>query len=240
MRRYERAVKKTAEYFEKASVRKAVLGLSGGIDSALAAKLLCDAIGKENVFAILMPDAISSRKDIEHAVGLCKLLGIKHKVINIEPILRQIRKSSLIKSRLAEGNAKARIRMVLLYAYANSNRALVVGTTNRTELKLGYFTKYGDGGCDLMPLAGFYKSEIFKLASMLGLPQEIINKKPSAGFWKGQSDEKEIGMSYARIDEILRCVEKRRKCMLLSEDAKKIIERIERNSHKLRMPAVIS
>ncbi|MCD6478261.1 MAG: NAD+ synthase [Candidatus Diapherotrites archaeon] len=242
LKRYERVVNKTADYFKKARVKKAVVGLSGGIDSALTAKLLCDALSNENVFALIMPDKITCKRDMEHAIALCKMLGIKYKVVPIDPILKEIEKTKLIKGRLARANAKARVRMLLLYSYANSKNALVVGTSNRSELELGYFTKYGDGAADILPLASFFKTEVFELAKLLQMPKEIITKKPSAGLWRGQSDEKELGMSYEKIDEILKLLEKHAKEDVLNKipEAKRVVELIKRNSHKRQLPVVIS
>jgi NAD+ synthase len=242
LKRYERVVNKTADYFKKAGIRNAVVGLSGGIDSALTAKILCEALGKENVFALIMPAKTTCKRDTEHAIAFCKTLGIKYKVVPIDPILKEIEASGLIKGKLARANAKARVRMLLLYSYANSKNALVVGTSNRSELELGYFTKYGDGAADILPLASFFKTEVFELAKLLQIPEEIITKKPSAGLWRGQSDEKELGMSYEKIDEILKLLEKHSRQEVLSKipEAKRIVELIERNSHKKRAPVVIS
>ncbi|MEM4663267.1 MAG: NAD+ synthase [Candidatus Diapherotrites archaeon] len=239
LEKYDRILVKTREYFKKASKQKAVFGLSGGIDSALVAKLLADALGHENVLALIMPDK-KNDKNVKDAIYLCELLGISYKVINIQPICKKILETIKTKDPIVRGNISARVRMVLLYAHANMLNALVVGTSNKTELTLGYFTKYGDGGCDLLPIGDLYKTEIFAISKLLGIPKKIITKRPSAGFWPGQTDETEIGMSYSKIDELLKKISTKTAVKLKNKkDLLKLIALIKKNKHKRKLPPVI-
>lgn len=185
----------------------AVIGLSGGVDSTLTAYLAVEALGPENVLGLLLPEkGITSQKDIDDALEIVKILGIDHKIIEISPVLRSFSKTIQDFDRannIANGNLKARTRMCILYYHANLMRRMVTGTGNRTELLLGYFTKYGDGGVDIEPLGGIYKTQVRGLARYMGVPDEIIDKTPTAGLWKGQTDEGELGVSYDTADKIL-------------------------------------
>lgn len=185
----------------------AVIGLSGGIDSTLTAYLSVEALGSENVLGLLLPEkGITSEQDIDDALDVVKILGIEHKVIEISAVLQSFSKviTDFDKTNLiASGNLKARTRMCILYYHANLVNRMVVGTGNKTELLLGYFTKYGDGGVDIEPLGGLYKTQVRGLARHMGIPAGIIDKTPTAGLWKGQTDEGELGVSYETADKIL-------------------------------------
>lgn len=185
----------------------AVIGLSGGIDSTLTAFLTVEALGSGNVLGLLLPEkGITTDEDIEDAQEVVKILGIGHKLIEISPVLRSFSKAipDFDKTALpANGNLKARTRMCILYYHANLMRRMVVGTGNRTELLLGYFTKYGDGGVDIEPIGGLYKTQVRGLARYMGIPAGIIDKTPTAGLWKGQTDEGELGVPYETADKIL-------------------------------------
>ncbi len=221
---YNNLIKRARDYFKKSRLSKAVIGVSGGIDSALSLRLIVDAIGNNNVTGLIMPEKnITRKEDINDAIGFCKSLNVKYKIIEINPILNQFKKIKIKQNKNSWINLKPRIRMVILYNYANANNALVVGTSNKTELRLGYFTKYGDGACDFEIIGDLYKTEVLELARYLKLPSNIINKKPSAGLFKGQSDEKEIGETYRKIDDMLKGKIK------MSERIKKLIEK---NKHK--------
>jgi NAD+ synthase len=223
---YGKLVRGIKGYFKKAGFRKAVIGVSGGIDSALSLKLAADAIGKKNVLALFMPEKGTKKEDAKDTADLCKKLGVNRKVVEIDKILSLFGN----KNRTAWINLKPRIRMLILYYHANSNNALVIGTSNRTELKLGYFTKYGDGGCDIEVIGDLYKTEVWELARFLKLPKEIINKTASAGLFKGQSDEEEIGERYKDIDRMLQGKKKK---------SKRIQDIIERNRHKTETIPII-
>lgn len=192
---------------QEAGASGAVIGLSGGIDSGLTAYLTVEALGADKVLGLLLPEkGITSEKDIDDALEVVRLLGIEHKTIDISEVLNSF--SSAIpgfdkNNLLACGNLKARTRMCLLYYHANIMRRMVVGTGNKTELMLGYFTKYGDGGVDIEPVGGLYKTQVRALSRYMGVPDRIIEKTPTAGLWPGQTDEGELGVTYDEADKIL-------------------------------------
>lgn len=190
--------------FIKGFVKKGVIGLSGGIDSSLVAYLSAEAIGPENIYGLIMPSDSNTVEDEIYAKGVALDLGIKYDVINITPVAESFSKSSeYFNDRLSVGNLKARIRMCYLYGYANSNSALVIGTDNKTEGEIGYFTKYGDGGTDINPIGDLYKTQVRQVAKDIGVPEIIINRAPTAGLWDGQTDEDELGIIYELLDKIL-------------------------------------
>ena len=222
-----------------------VVGLSGGIDSTLAAFLACKAVGKENVFGIVMPSTTTPTEDKLHGTTIAQLLGIKYKEIAIDSILNEfLSVTQLEENKLAIGNLKARIRMSIIYFYANSKNYLVSGTGNKSEILIGYFTKYGDGACDIEPIGDLYKTDVYQLAKYLEIPQEIIDKPPRAGLWNNQTDEDEIGMTYELLDKILyRFIEKDIDANSIADeldievdDVNDIINRVNRNKHKSKLP----
>ena len=231
-------------YVEKAGKSRIVIGLSGGIDSCIVSKLAVMAIGKENVFAIFLPETATPLHEFEHSRLMARKLGLRYNSIDISSIVHSI----IAKDKLNEitlGNIKARVRMVYLYKYANMLNALVCGTSNKTELLLGYFTKYGDGGADFLPIGDLYKTQVYELARYLKLPEEIINKPPTAGLWKGQTDEKELGLPYEKIDRILYGIERKFDFNKIAEiadvdvgEVKRIYEMVRKNEHKRRSPIV--
>ncbi len=211
MRNYP-AIKETINEFIRQKVKEsasngAVIGLSGGIDSALTAYLAVEAIGADRVLGLLLPEkGITSEQDIDDAMEVVRLLGIEHKTIDISKVLNSF--SSTIpdfdkNNLLPNGNLKARTRMCILYYHANLMRRMVVGTGNKTELLLGYFTKYGDGGVDIEPIGDLYKTHVRALSRYMGVPGRIIEKTPTAGLWPGQTDEGELGVTYEVADNIL-------------------------------------
>ncbi len=185
----------------------AVIGLSGGIDSTVAAYLSAHAIGHENVLGILLPVRnLTPDQDTEDAINIADRLGIEYRVIEISDVSHSFSDSIPDYdpgATVSNGNLIARTRMCVLYYYANLLNRIVIGTGNRTELFLGYATKYGDSGVDIEPLGDLYKTEVFELAGYLGVPERIIEKPPSARLWAGQTDEGELGMRYQVIDRIL-------------------------------------
>lgn len=192
---------------EEAHARGAVLGLSGGIDSAVAAALCREALG-DNALALILP-INSLPQDLEDARLVAEHFGIRAQVVPLEAAygaLVAALPNDLGSERtrpLALANLKPRLRMLTLYYYANALNYLVVGTSNRSELAVGYFTKYGDGASDILPLGGLVKRHVRQLAKHIGVPQPIIEKAPSAGLWPGQTDEGEMGVTYEQIDRYL-------------------------------------
>jgi NAD+ synthase len=182
----------------------AVLGLSGGIDSAVTAYLSVEALGSRRVTGLIMPDLRATPdEDVKDAKLVASELCIETREIDIAPIHKSYLKS-LESNRLAEGNLRARIRMSLLYYHANLMNRLVMGTGDRSELLLGYFTKYGDGGVDILPIADLYKTEVRRLGEVLGINRRIIAKRSSPRLWPGHIAESEIGMSYETIDRLFK------------------------------------
>jgi len=187
----------------KTGIKKAVIGLSGGIDSSLAAYIAKEALGKENVYGILMPYKTSSKNSLEDAMKVVEDTKINAKVFEItEPADSYIEKFDDM-SNVRKGNVFARLRMITLFDHSSLYNALVVGTSNKTELLLGYGTWYGDMASCLNPIGDLYKNQIYQLAKYFGVPKSIIDKKPSADLWVGQSDEEELGFSYDDADIIL-------------------------------------
>lgn len=179
-----------------------VLGISGGIDSAVTAHLCVEALGSRRVLALIMPDLrVTPEDDMTDARSIANELCVEVEEIDIARIHKAFVRG-LAPNRLAEGNLRARIRMSLLYYYANLTNRLVAGTGDRSELLLGYFTKYGDGGVDILPIADLYKTEVRDLGEMLGINRRIITKKSSPRLWTGQLAEAEIGLSYDVIDQV--------------------------------------
>jgi len=237
---YQKLVSDTKAFFEKEGFSKAVLGVSGGIDSALAAFILADALGKENVTGIFMPcKGFGYEQDKADAEGLAKSLGISLETVPIDSIVEAVKQSvKWGQSKVAEMNAMVRPRMIVLYDFANSNKALVVGTGNKSELMLGYFTKHGDGAADFMPLANLFKTDIFAIAKFKALPPNILEKKPSAGLAPGQTDKEELGAPYAEIDPVLKAIEAGKGEEELKQEfgaklVASLLERIKANRHKM-------
>lgn len=195
------------ERLEAAGADGYVLGVSGGLDSALAAKLAVDAVGADAVTGLVLPGAPTSEQNTADARELIDELGIEYSETDIEPLVETTAAATPGElDRLTVGNIRARARMVLLYTRANADNRLVIGPDNRSEYLLGYFTKFGDGAADVCPLGDLYKTEAYDLAAHVGLDDRFIEKTPTAELWEGQTDEGEIGASYEVIDAVLRRV----------------------------------
>ena len=233
------------ESFKKAGFSKAVLGLSGGIDSALVAYLLRDALGKENVLAIMMPYKSSNPDSLNHAKLVVEDLGINSKTIEITDMIDAYFKNEKEATSLRMGNKMARERMSILFDYSSKENALVVGSSNKTEIYLGYSTQFGDSACALNPIGDLYKTNIWDLSRYLKIPNELIEKKPSADLWEGQTDEQEMGLTYKEADQVLyRILEENKKVEeVLAEGFNKdlvdnIVRRMNRSEYKRRMPLI--
>jgi NAD+ synthase len=190
-----------------------IIGLSGGLDSSLTAYLCASILKKEQILGIIMPTVTTPDQDINDAISVAENLGIDYEIIPVDHLIMPFNdlcahavdesKTNTNGRELANANLKARIRMMILYYHANDLNRLVVGTGNRTELLVGYFTKHGDGGVDILPIGDLYKTDVRKLASYMELPESIIKKAPTAGLWAGQTDEEELGIKYELLDQIL-------------------------------------
>ncbi|NIP35746.1 MAG: NAD+ synthase [Thermoplasmata archaeon] len=191
-----------------ARAKGAVLGLSGGLDSAVVATMCARALGSERVLCIMMPDATTPPQEMEDARELALQLEVEHMTVDIDPVL------DIFRQKLggdvedhAFGNVKARARMTVLYYHGQIRDYLVMGTGNKSELLMGYFTKYGDGGVDYQPLGDLYKTQVRSLAADIGLPAKFIEKPPSANLLPGQTDEDDMGIAYEDLDRILLGIE---------------------------------
>ncbi len=230
------------EEVRKTKLSKVVVGLSGGIDSAVVAVLAHRAFG-EDLLCVKMPSHYSSASSLEDADELSRKFGIRSETHSIEPMLRAYEHPEM--SALRVGNLSARLRMATLFDISAREGALVLGTSNKSELMLGYGTLYGDLASALNPIGDLYKTEIFELARYLEVPESILDKPPSADLWAGQSDEAEIGYTYEELDRVLkRYVEERHtrdELIGSGENAElvdMIIERIYKNQFKRRMPVI--
>jgi NAD+ synthase len=191
------------EEITKVGFARGVLGVSGGIDSALSAALAVRALGADNVRAVIMPYRTSSPASERDARAVCATLGIEPELIDISPQVDAYFERFPDADRGRRGNKMARERMAILYDQSWAHRALVIGTSNKTELLLGYGTVHGDMAHALNPLGDLYKTQVFALARALELPQAVVEKAPSADLWEGQSDEEELGFQYAIVDLLL-------------------------------------
>ena len=190
---------------QEAGARGAVVGLSGGVDSTLTAALCKQALG-ENVLGVILP-CESDRRDEDDARHAAYKLGMATVTVRLDRPFGALAESLHAVDGLGRANLKPRLRMAVLYHFANTLSYMVVGTGNKTEFMVGYFTKYGDGGADILPLGGLYKTQVWQLARQLGLPRRIIDKPPSAGLWEGQTDEEELGLGYVELDRALSAIE---------------------------------
>lgn len=200
----EKIVEFIIRQLASAGFSKLIVGLSGGIDSSVTAALCVKAVGMENVFGVMLPYRKSHPDSLNDAMKVAELLGIKHEAIDISLMVDSyFEKYAIDADILRKGNRMARERMCVIYDLSAKYKALVAGTGNRSELMIGYCTQYGDNACAFEPIGHLYKTEVYKMAKLLGLPQSVITKKPTADLWEGQTDEDEMGITYVELDEIL-------------------------------------
>lgn len=218
------------EVMESASAEGLVVGISGGIDSAVSAALGAAAVGESNVLGLLMPCG-NLKSNTGDGLEIARHLGIEHRIIDLGPALDSFLECGGLKDtdRLNRANIKARLRMTMLYAH--SHRRLVLGTSNYSEIRVGYWTKWGDGASDLLPIGRLYKDEVVELAETLGLPEWILNKVPSADLWEGQSDEEEMGVSYREIKSYFQNGD-------VPDDSRRLIRRMVDSTEHKRNPIV--
>jgi NAD+ synthase len=228
---------------KKTGLEKVTLGLSGGLDSAVVAILCKEAFGG-NLNCVLMPSQFSSQSSTDHAIEVCEKFNIKYEIISIEPMVSGFIKN-MNDDKLRIGNFSARMRMSVLYDISSREKSLVVGTSNKSEILLGYGTIFGDIACAINPIGQIYKSDEFEFAKILGVPESILNKAPSADLWEGQSDEEELGYSYKEMDDLLKLMidEKKSKEELINlgfekEFINKIDYKVKANAFKGRLPII--
>jgi len=233
------------EKMEAAGLSRAVIGVSGGIDSAVMAIILNKVLKKKAIF-VWMP-FVRKCPFGNNVARLEEAFKMEIKKIYLDKVIQTFAKALPDGGNLVYGNLKPRLRMATLYYFANLKKAMVIGTTNRTEMEIGYFTKYGDGGVDIEPIADLYKGEIYEMAKRLKVPSEIIEVAPTAALWPGQTDEKELGLSYFQLDTALKLLAQGmlpdEVCFLANIDPKKmqkIIDRKTKNNHKLAMPPALT
>ena len=194
------------EYLEDNHCEKYILGISGGVDSSLCAALAKNAVGKERLHCLILPIE-SSQADVEDALTLAKDLDLNYTIIDgtetFNNYVKEFKKNSIELDKSTLGNLKARMRMSILYAISQKERGLVIGTDNADERYVGYYTKHGDGACDILPIAHLIKSEVIEAARLLGIRSSLAERVPSAGLFEGQTDEKEMGVLYKDLDAFL-------------------------------------
>ncbi|MFA6384525.1 MAG: NAD+ synthase [Candidatus Omnitrophota bacterium] len=219
-----------------AGAKGVVLGLSGGLDSCVVAVLAKKALGSKSVLALMLP-CHSHVQDSRDARLVARKFGIKTKIIDISKTYDGMIGILPFADRMTQANIRPRLRMIVLYYFARKMNYLVCGTSNKSELSAGYFTKFGDGASDILPIGSLLKTQVRSLAVELGIPQGIIDKAPTAGLWPGQTDEKEMGITYPELDEIIGKIEGKRPQRLAKAKVDKVKKLIRCSEHKRQRPA---
>ncbi len=217
----------------------AVIGISGGIDSAVVLHLLSRVLPAERILAFYLPEKDSDDANRNDIREISRSSGVPITTVEIGPAINAFMDILHPSDRVSLGNMKSRVRMTVLYYYANAHHGLVVGTTNRTELMVGYYTKFGDGACDLEPIMHLLKRQVRELAAYLGVPRSVIEKKPTAGLWTGQTDEEELGMTYDQIDAAIERIFDQ-KMPPRSQVEKRVMELHNSSDHKRRLPLSVT
>lgn len=233
------------EEFSRLEFSKGIIGISGGLDSTVVAYLSCEALGNMNILGVIMPYKTSSPESTADAILVCKNLGIRSKIVDITPMVDEFFDVDRHMNRIRLGNIAARSRMIILYDISARENALVIGTSNKTEILLGYGTIYGDTACAINPIGDLYKTQVKELANELGVPEKIINKIPTADLWQGQTDEGELGFTYQEVDRLLvemidnQKTEEELAAMGFEKDfIGKVKGRIQSNEFKRQMPTI--
>jgi NAD+ synthase len=228
-----------------AGFAKGVIGLSGGVDSALAASLASEALGQGNLLAVSMPYKTSSPESSADARRVADQLGVKLETVDISPMVDAYLAGNGEIGDVRKGNIMARARMIVLYDCSAREQSLVIGTSNKTEILLGYGTQFGDTACAINPLGDLYKTQVWQLAEAVGVPKNIVEKKPTADLWAGQTDEGELGFSYTLADQLLYyMIDERRTDEELAERGferhfiEKVKRLVQRNQFKRRPPLI--
>ena len=231
------------EEVDKTGLNKVTVGLSGGLDSACVALLCKEAFGN-NLNCVIMPSHYSSDSSVTDAVELCEKFNISYEIVPIAPMVSSY-EENMEGDKLRIGNFSARMRMSVLYDISAKENSLVVGTSNKSELLLGYGTIFGDIACAINPIGEMYKSDEFEFAKFLGVTENILNKKPSADLWEGQSDEEELGYSYKEMDRVLKLLvdENKSKEEVINDGHDKelvelLIYRMKSNEFKGKLPTI--
>jgi NAD+ synthase len=226
------------EHLNAAGAEGFVFGLSGGVDSATAAALAVRAVGAENTLGVLMP-CHSQSEDAALGQSVADTFSISTMLVDLtktyDALMAILPQTD---HHLAAANIRPRLRMVTLYYLAQSRNYLVLGSGNKTELAVGYFTKWGDGGVDLLPLGDLYKTQVWELARDLGVPREVIERPPTAGLWPGQTDEEELGITYRELDRVLAAIEAEDTAKIEPTTLEKVQGMMARSAHKRAMPPV--
>jgi NAD+ synthase len=229
----------------RVGMTRAIVGLSGGLDSALSCALAVDALGAENVLAVRMPYKASSKDSLDHAKLLIDQLGIPNKTIGITDMVEPLFKLDPEISNMRKGNIMARERMIILFDQSEVFKGLVIGTSNKTEILLGYSTIYGDSASAMNPIGDLYKTQIRQLSRAMNIPAPIIDKAPSADLWEDQTDEKELGFTYEEVDKLLYLLVDQRYSPQEAVEAgfneafvKTVTTRIRRNQFKRMQPPI--